>query len=718
MTFRRAGALLLACSLLLVSPCLLFIPATSAQARRVRERLRGVLSTAKLSPEVRGNASIQYSPDGKYLFVQDSAGIMLFSRNPLQLVTYIDAPRSYPARFSADSQALILLTFDLFLTRWNVADGKQISAPNLVIPDGCLSAALSPAGDMLVCNTPDRQLAIYRLENGKKLFSASIHSFATGFGGVPTPFDSTTDFSAPFGFFLSSSVKQFANRGLFRLPTWFSPDGKFLIAGDDSNSLRVNMSTFTKENFASPLHKRMAAIAGLAQNDRALLLDRSKSEPPSVVSFATGQSIATFPVAADTAQLCTNSRFALFRKEADSTIQLGDLNSMKTVSIPDALAADVYGNEIAVLKRNGSVLFFKYGEFEAETGARLPLGSLPRLHAAAVDAGLTTFALSIDGTGETFDIATGKLLLDQQMFVGVQINDPKHPLFLTPRKFKTPQQILRGDIEARTAPPSWSAQPEAEILPGESAFLEYSFSSDLGRIMLIVRDGSGVAFSLRGLNPLSGAQLWRMKFTGEIPIPFCDPQGSRFVLGWRAKTSSARNAVKNNPAILDAFKHSKRMEQDSVFEVFDASTGKSLGGVFIQFGDGPVNFTSAFSVGDFVFLVKDNARVTVMSLRDGKVVVHAKGFQPTPSAQANLLALDEGYGRLGVYDLTNGTKIEQQQFADAIAYKHFSADGKKLLVLTQHQQLIVLDMSDVRTHPLQPIHEDKEPSDAPDDQPQ
>ena len=717
MTLRRFVAILFIFSILLLSRPLLSIPDASAQTRHVRERLRGVLSSAKLYPELRANASIHYSPDGKYLFVQDSAGIMLFSRNPLRLVTYVDAPHSYAARFSADSQVLTLLTFDLFLSRWKVADGTQIPAPNLVIPDGCLSATLSPGGDLLACDTPEMQLALYRLDDGARLFSASIRNVPPGLGGVLTPFDSTTDFSAPFGFFLSNTIKQFANRGLFRLPVWFSPDGKFMIAGDDSNSLRVNLSAFTKENFGSPLHKRLAAIAGLAENDRALLLDRSKSEPPSVVSFTSGQVITTLPGAVDSAQLCTNSRFALFRKESDSTIELGDLYSTKIVSIPDGLAADVYGNEIAVLKRDGTVLFFKYGESEAQTGARLPLGSLPPLHAAGVDPELTTLALSVDGVGEIFDVATGQLLLHQKMFVGAQMADSKHPLLLMSQDFKTPREVLRGDVEKRTAPSSWSARPEAEILSGEAAFLAYSVWSELGRMMLIVRDGSGVAFSLRGLNPVSGAQLWTMKFNEEIPTPFSDPQGDRFVLGWRAKTQRARNAVKNNPVVLDAFKHSKRMEQDSVFEVFDAATGKSLGGVFIQFGDGPINFTSVFSAGDFLYLVKDDTRVTVMSLRDGKIVARAKGFRPTPSAQGNLFALDEGFGRLGVYDLTSGTRLEQQQFGDSIAYKHFSADGKKLLVLTQHQQVSVLDMSDVREHPLPPLHNDKDTSDTPDDQP-
>jgi dipeptidyl aminopeptidase/acylaminoacyl peptidase len=180
-----------------------------------------------------GETNPQFSPDGKYLFVQDSAGVMLFSRNPLQLKGYIDSALSYPVQFSADSQSLTLLTWDLFLTRWRVADGKQVDLPHLVIPGGCLYATLSPGGELIACETPELDLAIYRVDDGKKLFAASVHSFPKGFVEVPVPFDSTTDFSAPFGFFLSNSLKQFANRGLVRHPTWFSLDGKFLISGND-----------------------------------------------------------------------------------------------------------------------------------------------------------------------------------------------------------------------------------------------------------------------------------------------------------------------------------------------------------------------------------------------------------------------------------------------------------------------------------------------------
>src|SRR5215475_12608244 len=282
------------------------------QTIRPRERLRGVLSRAKLSPELRSAASIRYSPDGNYLLVQDSAGVMLVSAHPLRFVSYIDAPFSYPARFSADSQTVVLVTYDLFLTRWRSSNGTSVESPQLMIPGGCVSAALSLTADLFVCYTPEMSLSLYRLSDAKRVFSASIHNLPVS-PRVAVPLDSHTNFSAPFGFFLSSEVGALANRGLFHLPVWFSADGNFLIAGDEYDSLRVNLATFTKENLASPLHKHLNTVRGLAQKDRALILDTTKSAgSPSLVSFSSGQPLSSFSFFAEQAALCTNTRYAFF----------------------------------------------------------------------------------------------------------------------------------------------------------------------------------------------------------------------------------------------------------------------------------------------------------------------------------------------------------------------------------------------------------------------
>ena len=688
----------------------------SSQAIRPRERLRGVLSRTKLSPELRAAASIRYSPDGKYLLVQDSAGVMLLSTRPLKFVSYIDAAFSYSARFSADSQSVVLLTYDLFLTRWRLSDGARMESPQLAVPGGCLSATLSADADLFACYTPEMSLALYRLSDAKKVFSAPIYSLPVG-AHVAVPLDSPTNFSAPFGYFRSSEIGALANRGLFHTPVLFSPDGNFLIAGNDYDSLRVNLATFTKETFASPLHKHLHTVAGLAQKDRALILDPTKPASPALVSFSTGQPLLSFSFTAEQAALCTNPRYAFFKNESGASFAIADLDSNTLYPVSDGVSADAVGDEIAILKHDGLIAFFKVGQGKPFTVVRLPLGTLPPLRATSVDPSLSTISLSAPGVGITFDIASGKSLLTQKLFIGAKAADSKHQFFISARKLESLHEIIRGDLDARTSETAWTSSLAARIIPSEGAFLEYSFWRDLGLPAPTRRDSSGIAFLLRGLDPATGAQLWHFKYDEDVPIPFSDPQGIRFVLGWKAKTYRAEVAIRNNPALREAYKKSKRMDQDSVFEVVDSVTGKSFGGILVQFGDGPINFSSAFSVGEYLFLVKDNLHLTVLSLRDGKIVARAKGYQPAPSAQANLFALDEGMGRLGIYDLLTGQKIEEQLFGDNLAYKHFSADGKKLLVLTQHQEVFVLDMSTVREHPLPPPHPVAQPSDDSANQP-
>jgi hypothetical protein len=73
-------------------------------------------------------------------------------------------------------------------------------------------------------------------------------------------------------------------------------------------------------------------------------------------------------------------------------------------------------------------------------------------------------------------------------------------------------------------------------------------------------------------------------------------------------------------------------EWDSFFEVVDALTGTSLGGFLVQFGGGPASFDSAFSCGDTVFLSKDQMRLTVFELHDGKMLARLRGQHPAASA--------------------------------------------------------------------------------------
>jgi len=96
---------------------------------------------------------------------------------------------------------------------------------------------------------------------------------------------------------------------------------------------------------------------------------------------------------------------------------------------------------------------------------------------------------------------------------------------------------------------------------------------------------------------------------------------------------------------------------------------------------------------------KDEGRAVLYSLDDGELKAHLNGFLPAASAESQLLALTEK-DRLVVYDLLTGGKLDQQQFPEAIAYAHFSADGKRLLVLTRKQSVYILDVSDAHNAAL------------------
>ncbi|HWZ98341.1 MAG TPA: hypothetical protein VN025_11325 [Candidatus Dormibacteraeota bacterium] len=696
-----------------------YFPSPSlAQLPQPRERLRGVVLRVKLPPELHGNTTIRFSPDGKALFIQDAAGITLVSREPLQLVARISGLYAYPARFSSDSQTLTLVTFDLSMSRWRVSDGKQLESRALKIPSGCLSASLSAGGDLLGCYTPNFDFVLYRLDSDQKIFSTSIHIPPSGQTFVPIPLENDIYFSAPFGYIVSHDLQPLVNRGLLHHPIWFSPDGKFVIAGDDTSGIRVNLATLTKESLPSEIHHRMRSISGVTLDEQVLLLDPTKPDLPSLASLSNAKSTPLSGVSGEFAELCSDSRHAIFRASPISAIRIVDLQLSHPPLVSNSLAADIHGDEVAALTRENILQFFRMGESKPLTAVRLPVGLIPPLRAANVDDSLTILSVAIEGAGAAFDVASGKVLFQQPSFAGVNLQDARHPLFLFARKAKMAHRVVRGDAQTQTTQPAWTAQETAELHQSQTSFIEYSLATNGSGRIPISEDFSSFQYHLRGLDPATGAQLWLHRYEEDSPVPFSDPQGDRIVLGWKAKSLGARNAIKDNPAVRETYNHTKRMGQDSVFEVLDARTGKSIAAALVQFGDGPLNFSSAFSVGNFLFLEKDDIRLSVISLTDGRVIVRAKGASPSANGQSNLFSLDEGFGRLGVYDSLTGAKLEEQLFPERLAYAHFSADGKRLLVLTQNQELFILDMSEVREHPLVPQHQTPDSSAEPVDQPQ
>ena len=65
----------------------------AGQDKSPKQQLHGVLSSARLTPALRGVPhQVRFSSDGKYLLVQLESGIYILNRRPLQIQTWIYAP--------------------------------------------------------------------------------------------------------------------------------------------------------------------------------------------------------------------------------------------------------------------------------------------------------------------------------------------------------------------------------------------------------------------------------------------------------------------------------------------------------------------------------------------------------------------------------------------------------------------------------------------------
>jgi hypothetical protein len=303
---------------------------------------------------------------------------------------------------------------------------------------------------------------------------------------------------------------------------------------------------------------------------------------------------------------------------------------------------------------------------------------------------LTHAALSVHGQGSLFELPGGRRLFTLAHLSAPSLADPASIFFLRPVRFNEPREIVRQDIATGKNAPAWVSAKERLLFSGGAALLEYSFENSLDRRMMLVAE-DGVPFRLRGLDPTNGKELWSRVFDRQPPIPFADPQGDCIVLGWNAKAGAAEDAAHKYPEVWQVFKRSKVSKQDTLFEAVDIRSGKSIGAALVQAGSGAASYDSAFAVGGILFLVKDQRRVSLYSLRDSHLLARLVGEIPSASVAAKTFVLADEVGRLTVYDLESAEKVNELLFDEPIAYTHFSGDGKSLFVLSQYQEAFLFD---------------------------
>jgi hypothetical protein len=669
-----------------------------------KERLRGVLSRQTLYPPLRSTVrEVRFSPDGSFLLVQDESGIFVLSRDPLRMEGFIGLRDALPARFSANSKTLVVASKGLEINRWGLPDLVKLDEKLLAVPDGCLSAQLSLDGEIAACADPDSILHLFRTSDGEKIFT-------TRFGAensFPMLYLSPRGFGSPFaepvGLYFTNSMRPWEGRANFGQLV-FAPDGRYLLAEDfRSEQLAVDIAERKKIGVPDAARLRNGRALSFVAPDQLAVVDAEKSSDSKLISFPAGKAIDQLPITGLRVEATSDAGFLFVTQPAPAKSILLDLNARKTIEVQSTSIYDLHEGILANVSEAGELQLTHINQSEPFARIQLFLDPLPMLRAAAVSPGLESLALAIPGTGGVFRTSNGDRVAALERMEGAWWPD-ENSLYLRLYKEHERFSVQMMELPAGAAKDVWKLERKSDShsmgpVPFSSGpiVLEeehppYYVKQHLGKPVLNYLGGR---YQLRALEMKTGKILWLKSLELVTPVPFVDPQGDRIVLGWPAESIPAHEAVKRAPEAAQRYKAAKLSERDSVFEVLDAVSGKTLGSALVQSGAGPLSFSCAFSVGDMLILGKDGTRIILYSLHTGEEKARFFGARPSANSKNNLLAAANA-DRLTLHELTTGTKRDELTFPDVIAYTHFSADGRHLLVLTQHQTVFVLDVGSVQ----------------------
>ena len=398
------------------------------------EQIHGVLSHSRLSPPLRGmSRQIRFSPDERYLLVQLESGIYILNRRPLEAQTWIYAPDILQARFSADSEKLILATRSLAITRWNLSGNRKESERILKKRDGlCLASKLSPHGDLAACLDPSLALELYRADTGEQVFGQQVFTeqekLDAGLVSVGLiRRNEGTAYSEMFGYGISYTLELLAERQASFGPRFlFSPDARFLLMLDRTHKSAVCVDIKARRKIGCPgiiKDHWNATVSFLAPNQIAVL-DPDNPEKSQIVEFSTGQLVTKLHLAARVATPATQIKYLVVRgSDRQNEARLFDWESGRILEAREEAAMDVSGQILAVYSRQGELKLVHIPDDRLEAETILPPPLLPSLRTANVSPSLDTIVLGVRGDAGLFRTSTGTQVMPFTRLLGAWFAD-------------------------------------------------------------------------------------------------------------------------------------------------------------------------------------------------------------------------------------------------------------------------------------------------------
>jgi WD40 repeat protein len=634
-----------------------------------KEALHNVVWKKQLDPPLRGDIThLRFSPDGKYVLAQDDSGINVLSREPFELLFRIDAPEALPAQFTPNSQAIVFHNSGLRVESWSVAEEKSNSVREMVIRKRCIQTALAPDGRTLVCLDTGFDLTLFDVATGEQVFQKKAFYMPKSLLEILT---------LTLNIILGEDETEVVNIG-------FSPDARYLIAGRGDSVLAVDLMARAAVPLRGQLKKFLGGGFTFVTSERVVGTNYEDLRKSAVLSFPDGQIISELAVGYAQLTPAAHGDYLMIRPVKDYPVGVMNLNTKQIFMVNKQSAVDIYDQVFVGEQRNGEL-----GLFDMESGATrakviLPRNSFGRLRASALSPDLRWLAVSERTRGAVWDLNKGERLLHIRGFRGAHIADGT--LYADFPKFEESQRLVaRLDLSTRRATEGMKIDEETS-------------ASQHGPLIVIRRPGKKGGsldenMMIEVHDARSGATLWTKSFAKEAPQVWVDPNEGTMAISWAVSSNAAKAEIKADPMLNSRLATMKEKEGDYLIQKLDAQTGKVLGSLLIETGKGSFRIADVKVAGNWVVISDTQNRVLVYSLQSGAQIGTAFGGHPAVARASGLLSVENERGQLTVYDLSNMQRRDQFTFSSPVSLAQFSADGKRLFVLTANQTAYVLDLA-------------------------
>jgi WD40 repeat protein len=633
------------------------------------ERLPGLLFRKSLNNPLRGDIEhFRFSPDGKYVLAQDEGGIYVLTHDPLKFVFRIDAADAQAAQFSPDAKQVVFFSSALRVETWDIDRQEQVSVIDVAALRGCRQTALSPDAKYLACFNRELSLSLFDVGTGEILLQRDNF------------FELESAFDAFAGFYRLLYLLTNPDVAVLR----FSPDGHYFAASSRTGEDVVfDLTARRKISVPGTIHTLMHYSFTFLGPDRVVGLDNFNPTKSPVAEFPSGKVLDRVPLGGGSLVAATNPRYLLIRPVIDHPVGTYDLEKKQIIYSNRMPATDVWGDESISERLDGEIGLYKIGEAKASVLIQLPLGKLGGLKTFAASPDLKFLAISSRTRGGIWNLDSNERVFLIRAFQSVYYN-PNATFFLDFPSFEKAERELVVASPVTRQTKSRHVEKDDDIT---------FFGDVLFRIKHPDKNrGTGRSYHLDALDIVDQKPLWSRDFPKQGPSIGGSPASGKVVLLWTGSSSGVRDEVARESRLQALWDKEKPKDGDYLVEALESRGGALAGAAVLHTGNRSFVPESLTAVGDWL-VVEDNLnRVLLYSASTGEQVVRWFGYHPEISRNGERLCLANGRGHLLVYDLQSLKPIDDLYFSNSVSAHNFSADGKKLFVLTNDQTAFEFDV--------------------------